>query len=102
MTRCCSFIASRNRLEYFKRNQQIHSALISLSGNASLAMVHDILQSRMKQIRFLGHRTDDQWAAAVADHEDMIAALEARDGQRLSSALVSHLARTWERIKNAI
>jgi DNA-binding GntR family transcriptional regulator len=96
------FYSAHNRLEYFKRNQQIHSALISLSGNASLAMVHDILQSRMKQIRYLGHRTEDQWAAAVADHEDMIGALEARDGQRLSNAMVTHLARTWERIKNAI
>lgn len=96
------FYAARDRLPYFKRNQQIHSALISLSGNASLAMVHDMLQSRMKQIRYLGHRTEDQWAAAVADHEDMIAALETRDGQRLSSAMVNHLARTWDRIKNAI
>ncbi|MDP3190681.1 GntR family transcriptional regulator [Rhodoferax sp.] len=96
------FYSARDRLPYFKLNQQIHSALISLSGNESLAMVHDILQSRMKQIRYLGHRTEDQWAAAVADHEDMIGALEARDGQRLSAAMANHLARTWERIKNAI
>lgn len=96
------FYAARDRLPYFKRNQQIHSALISLSGNESLAMVHDMLQSRMKQIRYLGHRTEDQWAAAVADHEDMIGALEARDGPRLSSAMANHLARTWDRIKTAI
>lgn len=99
MLKCYS---ARNRLEYFKLNQQIHSALISLSGNESLALVHDLLQSRMKQIRYLGHRANDQWAAAVADHEDMIGALEARDGPRLSKAMVNHLARTWDRIKNAI
>jgi DNA-binding GntR family transcriptional regulator len=97
-----AFYTARNRLEYFKRNQQIHSALISLSGNESLALVHDLLQSRMKQIRYLGHRAEAQWAAAVADHEDMIGALEARDGRRLSAAMVNHLARTWDRIKNVI
>ena len=96
------YYSAGDRLQYFKRNQQIHTALISLSGNESLALVYDILQSRMKRIRYLGHRTDEQWAAAVADHEDMIGALEARDSQRLASAMVSHVSRTWDRVQNAI
>ena len=97
-----AYYSAGDRLQYFKRNQQIHTALIALTGNESLALVHDILQSRMKRIRYLGHRSDEQWAAAVADHEDMIGALEARDGQRLSSAMVNHLTRTWDRVQNAI
>ena len=97
-----TFYAARDRLQYFKRNQQIHSALISLSGNESLALVHDILQSRMKRIRFIGDQKDESWSAAVDEHEEMIAALEARDGARLSSAMVDHLAQSWERIRNEI
>jgi DNA-binding GntR family transcriptional regulator len=89
-------------LRYFKRNQQIHSALISLSGNESLALVHDILQSRMKRIRFLDDQRDETWSAAVTDHEEMIQALEARDGSRLSAAMVDHLSKTWDRVKIAI
>lgn len=96
------FYAARDRLQYFKRNQQIHSALISLSGNESLALVHDILQSRMKRIRFIGDQKDVSWSAAVDEHEEMIAALEARDGPRLSSAMVDHLAQSWERIRGEI
>lgn len=92
----------RERLPYFKLNQQIHSLLISLAGNESLCLVHDILQTRMKRIRYIGDRTEASWKDAMADHEEMIAALEARDGERLSAALVDHLKRTWERIKNAI
>jgi DNA-binding GntR family transcriptional regulator len=65
-------------------------------------LLHGMLQARMKRIRFLGNRTDEQWAAAVADHEEMIQALEAHDGSRLVSALIEHLTRTWERIKTAI
>ena len=94
--------ATRDRLEYFKLNQKIHTALVALTGNDALFLVHDLLQTRMKRIRFLGHRTETSWADAVADHEEMIAALEARDGKRLSKALTDHLARTWERVQYAL
>jgi DNA-binding GntR family transcriptional regulator len=96
------FYAAHDRLCYFKLNQQIHSRLIALSGNESLYLVHDILQTRMKRIRFMGDRTEETWAAAVADHEKMMAALKARDGQQLSTAMVDHITRSWERIKSVI
>ena len=96
------YYKKRDRLQYFKCNQQIHAALIALSANESLMLLHGMLQARMKRIRFLGHRTEEQWAAAVADHEEMIEALEARDGKRLVAAMLSHLTRTWERIESAL
>lgn len=96
------FYAARDRLRYFKLNQQIHSLMIALSGNESLSLVHDILQTRMKRIRYLGDQKEETWQAAVADHESMMAALEARDGLRLSKAMADHLSGTWERIKSAI
>ena len=96
------FYKTRERLPYFKLNQQIHSLLISLAGNESLCLVHDILQTRMKRIRFIGDQKEESLLAAVRDHEEMMEALEARDGARLSAALVNHLQGTWERIKNAI
>jgi len=97
-----SFYAARNRLQYFKRNQQIHSAPIALSGNESLALAHDILQSRMKRIRFIGDQKDESWSAAVNKHEEMTAVLEARDGKRLSAAMAGHLAQSWARIEHEI
>ena len=97
-----SFYADGDRLPYFKRNQQIHSLLITLSGNESLALVHDLLQTRLKRIRYIGDRKPDTWSAAVADHEEMITALEARDGEKLSAALVEHLSSTWDRVKDEI
>jgi DNA-binding GntR family transcriptional regulator len=56
----------------------------------------------MKRIRYIGDQTDESWSSAVQDHEEMIAALEARDGARLSAAMVNHLSGTWDRIKNSI
>jgi DNA-binding GntR family transcriptional regulator len=96
------FYAVRDRLRYFKLNQQIHSRLVVLTGNESLFLVHDILQTRMKRIRYIGDRTEETWAAAVADHEAMMAALKARDGERLSEAMVDHIMGSWERIESAI
>ena len=96
------FYEVRNRLQYFKLNQQIHSLLIVLTGNESLKLAHEILQTRMKRIRYIGDKKETSWTAAVADHQEIIEALEARDGQRLSSAMVDHLMKSWERIKDAI
>lgn len=93
---------AHDRLSYFKKNQGIHEMLVALSGNDALCQVHDQLQKQMRRIRFLGHRDDANWAAAVADHEEMIAALEARDGGRLAKALTDHLARTWDRVRYAL
>lgn len=97
-----AFYAANDRLQYFKRNQQIHSLIIALSGNESLSMLHEILQSKMRRIRYIGDLKRESWSAAVADHEEMMAALEVRDGEKLSAALVDHITRTWDRVKNAI
>jgi len=93
---------TRNRMPYFKLNQQIHSAILRLSGNESLAYVHGILQARLRRVRYIGHEGPEKWAGAVADHEDIIDALEARDGERLSAALISHMERAWERVKDSL
>ncbi|KGM33971.1 GntR family transcriptional regulator [Inquilinus limosus] len=92
----------RERLEYFKLNQAIHSAILHLSGNAALVTVHGILQSRLKRIRFIGNGSEEKWAAAVADHEEMIAALEARDPERLAAILSAHMRESWNRVREAI
>ena len=94
------FYQTGNRLEYFKRNQQIHTQLITLTGNESLSMVHEMVQSRMRRIRYLGDKNETSWKEAVADHEEIIAALEARDGKRLARAMTQHLQQTWERVRD--
>jgi DNA-binding GntR family transcriptional regulator len=94
--------ANRDRLPYFKLNQDIHSAIIRISKNAPLAFVHGILQARLRRIRYIGNEGPEKWAAAVADHEEMIAALEDRDGKRLAHVLNAHMEQTWDRVKNSL
>lgn len=91
--------AVRDRLEYFKLNQQIHSAFLRLSGNAALELAHTSIQSRLKRIRYIGNQEPQKWAAAMAEHEEMIAFLEARDGEHLADVVTRHMEHTWERVR---
>lgn len=90
------------RLDYYKLNQRIHSAIVEASGNASLAEVHDLLQARMKRIRFVGNAGKEKWRGAVDEHEAMIDALRARDGDRLADVLRRHLSNTWTRVADSV
>lgn len=92
----------RQRLDYFKLNQAIHSAIARASGNAVLAATHETLQARLKRIRFIGNETENRWAGAVSEHEEMIAALEARKGDALAEIIGRHLDHTLDRVKDAI
>lgn len=94
--------AVRDRLAYFKLNQAIHSAILKASGNEPLADVHGVLQARLRRIRYVGNESPEKWAAAVADHEDMIAALEGRDGARLADVLSAHMRNTWTRVRDSL
>ena len=60
------------------------------------------IQARLKRIRYIGNQKPESWAGAVADHEEMVAALKDRDGKRLGDAMSDHLGRTWERVKDSI
>ncbi|WP_244642444.1 GntR family transcriptional regulator [Phyllobacterium sp. 628] len=96
------YYKQKRRLEYYKLNQEIHSAIVRLADNEHLAYLHGILQSRLKRIRFIGHEGPTNWASAVEEHEEIIAALEARDTVRLMAILDRHLLGAWERVEAII
>lgn len=100
--RMLSLYARRKRLEYYKLNQAIHTEIIRLAGNPELATVHGVMQARLKRIRFLGNSGPENWAAAVAEHEEMIVALEARNGEALAEVLTRHMENSWARVKDVI
>ena len=100
--RMMSHYARRDRLPYYKANQEIHSTIARLSGNPVLLEVQTGLQSRLKRIRYVGNRSPERWAAAVDEHEEMARALRRRDGERLGAVLAVHLTLTWERVRDVV
>jgi DNA-binding GntR family transcriptional regulator len=90
------------RLPYYKLNQQIHTMIVAAAGNAALGEVHGTLQARMKRIRFVGGDAPENWRGAVEEHDEMVAALECRDADRLADILRLHLRKTWDRVVGSI
>lgn len=86
----------RDLPRYFRVNQQIHEAILTASGNEVLQEMYDNLSQRVKRVRYSKKMTNDFWCRAVQDHEEMIAALEARDGKRLGRVLREHLCNKLE------
>jgi DNA-binding GntR family transcriptional regulator len=96
--RMLAFYRSGERSDYFRLNQEIHLSIVRVARNEQLRAVHALLHARMKRIRFRGNDIPENWAAAVADHNDMVAALERRDGKSLGAVLQRHLDASWDRL----
>lgn len=92
----------RDRMPYYKMNQDFHLRLAELSKNEPLQEVQANIQAKLKRIRYIGSQDPDSWAGAVTDHEEMVQALKNRDGKRLGEAMAAHLNRTWSRVKDSI
>lgn len=92
----------RERLSYFKLNQEIHAGIVRATGNSILCESHQNLQARIKRIRFVGNEHDEGWANAVNDHEHIMRALVARDADAAAQAIGAHLHATLVRVRDAI
>jgi len=79
------------RLEYFKLNQKIHEKIVELSGNAVLLETHRQLGGRIRRHRFAANLAPARWDQAIKEHEEMLEALDERDGKRLAEILRRHL-----------
>ena len=87
---------------YFALNQQIHEAILKAAANPTLEAQYRSLAGRIRLARFRSNMTPERWDMAMKEHEDILAALEARDGRRLSALLGQHLKNKRETVKAAI
>ncbi|WP_113912934.1 GntR family transcriptional regulator [Roseovarius dicentrarchi] len=83
--------AARDLKSYFALNQQIHRAILLAARNNTLTASCLALSLRMQRARYLANMTEGRWAQAVAEHEDIITHLSARDGAALGQTLLRHM-----------
>jgi DNA-binding GntR family transcriptional regulator len=76
---------------YYQRNRAIHDMINLAARNSALRQTYMALNWRIQALRFRSNLQTPKWDRAVHDHEQMIQALEARDGKRLSAILRQHL-----------
>jgi DNA-binding GntR family transcriptional regulator len=77
--------------DYFETNRLIHELITEGSGNQTLVDTINSLSAKVRRARFSTHMTDESWTKAVAEHEEMIDALESRDSDRLEAVLIQHI-----------
>jgi DNA-binding GntR family transcriptional regulator len=64
--------------QYFALNEQIHNAIVALSGNSVLAATHQRLLARARRTRFQALHVAGRWDASIAEHEALMEALRRR------------------------
>ncbi|HLI13954.1 MAG TPA: GntR family transcriptional regulator [Alphaproteobacteria bacterium] len=87
---------------YFALNQRIHERILEAARNPTLAAVYRNLAGRARRARYLANMSKRRWAQAVEEHEQILAALAARDGQTLATLLKAHLRNKGETVKEAL
>ncbi|MDP2239834.1 MAG: GntR family transcriptional regulator [Burkholderiales bacterium] len=87
---------------YFRYNQQIHIRLVECAGNATLAQVYRGLNAHVRRARYMANLSHERWDAAVGEHEEILAALTARDSARLQALLRDHLAKKLVLVMEAL
>jgi DNA-binding GntR family transcriptional regulator len=76
---------------YYSRNQAIHDRINIAARNATLRQTYVAINRRLQALRFRSNYQTPKWDSAINDHEQMLEALDARDGRRLSTILRRHL-----------
>ena len=84
---------------YFRHNQRIHEIIMQAAGNATLSSMVQSLAVRVRRARYLANMSSERWQQAVAEHEEIIMALDVRDGQRLGAILKRHLANKFATVR---
>ncbi|MCG8508588.1 MAG: GntR family transcriptional regulator [Rhodospirillales bacterium] len=77
--------------EYFHLNQEIHEHILKAARNPLLTDIYRSVAGRVSPARYRANMSKTRWAQAVEEHDEILRALEARDGKLLSRLLKQHL-----------
>jgi DNA-binding GntR family transcriptional regulator len=91
--------ARRQLPDYFRLNQAIHEAIMEAARNPVLKATYLGLATRIRRARYVANMSEERWAAAVAEHEALLKALVARDGEAAARILKAHLDNKSEAVR---
>lgn len=88
-----TFYAQGDLHSYYVKNHEIHDRINIAARNGALRQIYTSVNRRLQSLRFRSNLQTAKWGKAIGEHEEMIKALEAHDGARLSAILRQHLLR---------
>lgn len=81
----------RDLSNYYRLNAAIHSAINAAARNPVLSATYQQVNSRLQALRFQSNQDDDKWSHAMQEHDQMVQALQQRNGAALRAILMTHL-----------
>jgi DNA-binding GntR family transcriptional regulator len=85
---------ARERTEYFKRNQDIHAAIVSMTKNDALKMAYRQCATKIAAVRYQVNYNDRRWKESMTEHEMIMETLSKRNRANLSRLLRLHAEAT--------
>ena len=83
--------ARRDLHAYYKINHAIHNWINAVANNAVLTETYLQINARIQSLRFRSNFNQEKWDAAIKEHDEMVIALEKRDGEKMRAILEQHL-----------
>jgi DNA-binding GntR family transcriptional regulator len=76
---------------YYRLNALIHAGINAAAANPVLGSTYAKVNARVQSLRFRTNQNDAKWQRAMAEHSQMVQALDARDSPALRQLLHQHL-----------
>lgn len=80
-----------DREKYFEVNQEIHAQLFLMAANPVLLATRDKLNLRLRRARYFANIGQSRWDRAMQEHDQIMDALDSRNGKRLRLLLEEHI-----------
>jgi DNA-binding GntR family transcriptional regulator len=97
---CAARVASAD--DYYSANETFHQVIYRLAGNGFLASEALALQKRLRPFRRLQLRVAGRISTSLAEHEAIVEAIRAGDGEAASNAIRSHVRVQGERFSDLV
>lgn len=97
--------AADDRVEHLQRNVDFHELLVKLAGNKKMFEVYRSLNTFI-QIYRVHYPTQQNWLMRIekerAEHQKILEGLRARDPEKVTAAVVAHLTRGLDSLREDI
>ncbi len=81
----------RDLSNYYRINALIHKAINAAARNPVLTLTYTQVNARLQALRFRSNQDEEKWKNAAREHEQMVAALSARDAPAMRAVMLAHL-----------
>jgi len=94
--------AAHNLDAYFPLNSAIHDQIIQIAKNPVLAKSHSRLMLLAQRGRYMAIMNTERWDQAIAEHDELMVALSARDPEAAGNIWGRHLMNTGTSVAAAL